>query len=148
MAVARTLVAHEDAVLEAEASNPMQQKARELGVDPLWAPDRKAQTAAAFASAPRFLLLDFRCAVIGCTVTPAPLCICLKIITAVPHLYTSLCLEMPVDCYPTFPMLGVDPSRYLTQGADCCCLCLGAVLPPPAELQIGLHTALSSVAPQ
>lgn len=62
MAVARTLVAHEDAVLEAEASNPIQAKARELGVDPLWAPDRKAQTAAAFAAAPRFLLLDFRCA--------------------------------------------------------------------------------------
>ena len=59
--MARTLVAHEDAVLEAEASNPTQRKARELGVDPLWAPDRKAQTAAAFASAPRFLLLDFRC---------------------------------------------------------------------------------------
>ena len=55
------LVAHEDAVLEAEASNPAQQKARELGVDPLWAPDRKAATAAAFAAAPRFLLLDFRC---------------------------------------------------------------------------------------
>lgn len=54
-------MAHEDAVLEAEASNPAQRKARELGVDPLWAPDRKAQTAAAFASAPRFLLLDFRC---------------------------------------------------------------------------------------
>ncbi len=62
MAVARTLVAHEDAVLEAGASNPSQAKARELGVDPLWAPDRKAQTAAAFAAAPRFLLLDFRCA--------------------------------------------------------------------------------------
>lgn len=58
--MARTLVAHEDAVLEAEASNPSQAKARELGVDPLWAPDRKAQTAAAFAAAPRFLLLDFR----------------------------------------------------------------------------------------
>ncbi len=72
MAVARTLVAHEDAVLEAEASNPTQQKARELGVDPLWAPDRKAQTAAAFASAPRFLLLDFRCAVVRCAITPAP----------------------------------------------------------------------------
>ena len=49
-------------MLEAEASNPSQAKARELGVDPLWAPDRKAQTAAAFAAAPRFLLLDFRCA--------------------------------------------------------------------------------------
>lgn len=53
-------MAHEDAVLEAEASNPSQAKARELGVDPLWAPDRKAATAAAFAAAPRFLLLDFR----------------------------------------------------------------------------------------
>ena len=63
MAVARTLVAHEDAVLEAEASNPAQQKARELGVDPLWAPNRKAATAAAFAAAPRFLLLDFRCGI-------------------------------------------------------------------------------------
>ena len=75
MAVARTLVAHEDAVLEAEASNPAQQKARELGVDPLWAPDRKAATAAAFAAAPRFLLLDFQVRPLPCTkqgdVTPA-----------------------------------------------------------------------------
>lgn len=63
MAVAKALTMHEDAVLEAEASNPREgAKAAEMGLDPLWAPDRRAQTAAAFAAAPRFILLDFRCA--------------------------------------------------------------------------------------
>ena len=61
MAVARALVEHEDAMLAAEASNARGAKiGREL--DPLWAPGRSAATAAAFAAAPRFVLLDFQCA--------------------------------------------------------------------------------------
>ena len=65
MACARALVQHEDALLAAEASAHTQHESnhgkRELGLDPLWAPERAQLTVAAFSQAPRFILLDFRC---------------------------------------------------------------------------------------
>lgn len=51
------------AALEAEGDgSPQEAKARELGLDPLFSPEQRPHTAAAFAAAPRFILLDFRCA--------------------------------------------------------------------------------------
>ncbi|BDA44720.1 Uncharacterized protein C24H6.11c [Coccomyxa sp. Obi] len=60
MSVARTLVGQEEAVLDAGPGSPQEAKARELGLDPLFSPEQRPHTAAAFAAAPRFILLDFR----------------------------------------------------------------------------------------
>lgn len=62
MSVARTLVGQEEAALDAGAGSPQEAKARELGLDPLFSPEQRPHTAAAFAAAPRFILLDFRSA--------------------------------------------------------------------------------------
>ena len=76
MACARALVEHEDAVLQAEASAHTRHDShhgkRELGLDPLWAPERARQTVAAFSQAPRFILLDFRCVHARTWHAPAP----------------------------------------------------------------------------
>ncbi len=62
MSVARTLVGQEEAALDVGAGSPQEAKARELGLDPLFSPQQRPHTAAAFAAAPRFILLDFRSA--------------------------------------------------------------------------------------
>lgn len=69
MAVARTLVGQDDSTLEAGTSSPQEAKARELGLDPLFSPEQRPHTVAAFAAAPRFILLDFRCAAVADTIT-------------------------------------------------------------------------------
>lgn len=69
MAVARTLVGQDDSTLEAGTSSPQEAKARELGLDPLFSPEQRPHTVAAFAAAPRFILLDFRCAAAADTIT-------------------------------------------------------------------------------
>ncbi len=62
MSVAQTLVGQEETALDAGADSPQEAKARELGLDPLFSPEQRPHTAAAFAAAPRFILLDFRSA--------------------------------------------------------------------------------------
>ena len=64
------------AALEAEASSPQEAKARELGLDPLFSPEQRPHTAAAFAAAPRFILLDFRCAAASVSSRQDDGCLC------------------------------------------------------------------------
>ena len=66
MAVARALVASDEDVLE--ASVPHASNTERSGADgegALWLPDMRARTKEAFAAAPQFLMLDFRCAAVS-----------------------------------------------------------------------------------
>ena len=63
--MARALVSSDEDVLE--ASVPHASNTERSGADgegALWQPDMRARTKEAFAAAPQFLMLDFRCAAI------------------------------------------------------------------------------------